>query len=160
MADNRELEARFWKHLADDRTVMLGADGIAPRPMTAIAEHDRTPVWFFTSSDTDLGNALDASQGVRAVASFAAKGHELFAMFTGRLVADNDRAVIDRLWNPWIAAWFEGKDAPKLRLLRMDTAEAHVWLNENSLLAGVKLLLGSDPKESYEDKAGDVDLTR
>ena len=42
----------------------------------------------------------------------------------------------------------------------MDTAEAHVWLNENSLLAGVKLLLGSDPKESYKDKAGDVDLAR
>jgi general stress protein 26 len=160
MADSRELEERFWKHLEDDRTVMLGADGIAPRPMTAIAEHHRTPVWFFTSSETDLGKSLDASRGVQAVASFAAKGHELFAMFTGRLVADNDRAVIDRLWNPWIAAWFEGKDDPRLRLLRMDTAEAHVWLNENSLLAGVKLLLGSDPKESYKDKAGDVDLAR
>jgi len=33
-----------------------------------------------------------------------------------------------------------------------------VWLNENSMLAGAKLLLGLDPKESYKDKAGDVDL--
>lgn len=33
-----------------------------------------------------------------------------------------------------------------------------MWLNENSLLAGAKLLLGVDPKGSYEDKAGDVDL--
>ena len=30
MADTRELETRFWKHLDDDRTVMLGAEGIAP----------------------------------------------------------------------------------------------------------------------------------
>lgn len=158
MADTRELETRFWKHLHDDRTLMLGADGIAPRPMTAIAESDRVPLWFFTSVDTDLGKALETAPGIDAVASFTAKGHELFAMLTGHLVADNDRAVIDRLWNPFIAAWFEGKDDPKLRLLRMDTGEAHVWLNENSLLAGVKLLLGSDPKESYKDKAGDVDL--
>jgi general stress protein 26 len=158
MTDTRELETRFWKHLGDDRTLMLGADGIAPRPMTAIAEDERAPLWFFTSSETDLGRHLDASPGVDAVASFAAKDQALFAMFTGRLVACNDRAVIDRLWNPFIAAWFTGKDDPKLRLLRMDATEAHVWLNENSMLAGIKLLLGSDPKKDYKDKAGDVDL--
>ena len=159
MADTRELETRFWKHLDDDRTVMLGAEGIAPRPMTAIAEDDRAPLWFFTSSDTDLGKALDASSGIAGVASFAAKDHDLFATISGQVVVDNDRATIDRLWNPFIAAWFkQGKDDPKLRLLRMDTGDAHVWLDEHSLVSGIKLLLGVDPKESYRDKAGDVDL--
>ena len=158
MADTRELEARFWKHLGDDRTLMLGAAGIAPRPMTAIAEDDRAPLWFFTSVETDLGRALDAAPGLDAIASFAAKDHALFATLAGRLVADNDRATIERLWNPFIAAWFNGKDDPKLRLLRMDASEAHVWLNENSMLAGIKLLLGADPKRDYADKAGDVDL--
>ena len=158
MADTRELETRFWKHLDDDRTVMLGAEGIAPRPMTAIAEDDRAPLWFFTSSDTDLGKALDASSGIAGVASFAAKDHDLFATVRGSLTAHNDRDVIDRLWNPFIAAWFDGKDDPKLRLLRMDSAEAHVWLNENSMMAGAKMLLGVDPKKSYEDKTGQVDL--
>lgn len=40
----------------------------------------------------------------------------------------------------------------------MDAADAQVWLNENSMVAGIRLLLGSDPKESYEDKVGQVDL--
>ena len=158
MTDTRELETRFWKSLNHDRTVMLGAAGIPPRPMTAIAEDDRAPLWFFTASDTELGLALEGQRGLEGVAAFAAKDHGLFATVTGTLVADNDRAVIDRLWNPFIAAWFKGKDDPKLRLLRMDAADAHVWLNENSLLAGVKLLLGVDPKKSYQDKTGDVDL--
>lgn len=158
MADARELEAKFWKHLNDDRTLMLGAEGIAPRPMTAIAEGQRAPLWFFTASDTDLGKALDSSASLLAIGSFASKDHALFASLSGTLVADNDRATIDRLWNPFIAAWFDGKDDPKLRLLRMDAAEAQVWLNENSLLAGVKMLLGVDPKDSYRDKVGDVDL--
>ena len=158
MADRKELESRFWKHLDDDRVVLLGAPGIPPRPMTAIAEDERTPLWFFTAADTDLGKALDANSTIEATATFSAKDHDVFATLIGPLVADNDRAVIERLWNPFIAAWFEGKDDPKLRLLRMDAADAHVWLNENSLLAGVKLLFGRDPKQSYEDKAGNVDL--
>ena len=159
MADTRELEARFWKHLDDDRVVLLGAPGIPPRPMTAIAEDERTPLWFFTAADTDLGKALDANSTIEATATFSAKDHDVFATLIGPLVADNDRATIDRLWNPFIAAWFEnGKDDPKLRLLRMDAADAHVWLNENSMLAGIKLLLGSDPKQDFRDKTGDVDL--
>ena len=157
MTDTRELETRFWKSLNHDRTVMLGAAGIPPRPMTCW-----TSLFFSRrlsmEGDTELGLALEGQRGLEGVAAFAAKDHGLFATVTGTLVADNDRAVIDRLWNPFIAAWFEGKDDPKLRLLRMDAADAHVWLNENSLLAGVKLLLGVDPKKSYQDKTGDVDL--
>ena len=159
MADTQQLEAKFWKALNHDRTLMLGVTGIAPRPMTALAEENRAPLWFFTASDTELSQGLDGSRGKAATATFAAKDHDLFATISGTVVIDNDREVIDRLWNPFVSAWFEkGKEDPKLRLVRLDVADAHVWLNENSLLAGVKLLLGIDPKKSYRDKAGDVNL--
>jgi general stress protein 26 len=62
------------------------------------------------------------------------------------------------LWNPFIAAWFEGKDDPKLVLLRLDPEHAEVWLNESNIMAGVKMLFGNDPKKDYKDKVGDVDL--
>jgi general stress protein 26 len=74
-------------------------------------------------------------------------------------VLDHDRATIDRLWNPFVAAWFVGgKDDPKLQLIRLDTERAQIWLNENSLFAGVKLLLGADPKREYQDKVAEVSL--
>ena len=61
--------------------------------------------------------------GNRAIATFASKNHELFATVHGRLTAQNDRAVIDRLWNTYVAAWYEdGKDDPKLVLLRLLSA--------------------------------------
>ena len=67
--------------------------------------------------------------------------------------------MIDRLWNKWVAAWFEGgKTDPKLQLLRFDLDRAQIWLNENNLLAGVKMLLGSDPKKDYADKTAEVRL--
>lgn len=159
MTKSRDLEALLWKALEKDRTVMLGATGVSPRPMTAMAEDQRAPLWFFTASDTELAQSLEGSRGHVATATFASKDHELFASISGQVLIDNDPAVIDRLWNPFIAAWFEGgKGDPKLRLLRMDAGEAQVWLNENSLLAGAKLLLGADPKKNYRDKVGEVDL--
>lgn len=160
MATPQELEARLWKALESDRTVMLGIDGAEgghTRPMTAIVEDGHGPLWFFTGKPNVLVD-LAGTGGARAVAAFSAKGHDLFASLRGTLRIDNDRAVVERLWNPFIAAWFEGKDDPKLVLLRLDAEDAEVWLNENNLLAGIKMLLGVDPKRDYADKAGEVDL--
>ena len=155
-----QLEQKFWKALKSDRTLMLGVDGVEDghsRPMTAQVEGERGPIWFFTGKPNAVVEHL--SQNRRAIAAFSAKDHSLFASISGNLVVDNDRAVIDRLWNPFIAAWFDGKDDPKLVLLRLDAEHAEVWLNENSLLAGVKMLLGVDPKRDYADKNAEVDLT-
>ena len=47
---------------------------------------------------------------------------------------------------------------PNLALLRFDAQHAEIWENASSLLSGVKLLLGVDPKKSYRDKVAQVDL--
>jgi len=158
----QELEQKFWKSLKSDMTVMLGLDGTEDghtRPMTAQVEEERGPVWFFTSVDNNIAQQLVSGTGERATFAFSAKGHDLFASVQGSLRVDKDRAVIDRLWNPFIAAWFEGgKDDPKLTLLRLDAEHAEIWLNGSSIVAGVKMLLGIDPKESYKDKVAQVDL--
>lgn len=160
MATPIEIEQKFWKALKSDRTVMLGLDGVEDghaRPMTAQAEDDSSPIWFFTAKDSELVKRL--GEGHRAIAAFAAKDHELFASIKGNLVLDTDPAVIDRLWNPFVAAWYEGgKQDPKLALLRLDAEHAEVWLNGSSLVAGVKMLLGRDPKQDYKDKVATVDL--
>jgi general stress protein 26 len=160
MTTPADLEKKLWHALKSDRTLMLGLDGIEnghSRPMTAQFEDDHGPIWFFTGRDNALVKNLGNNQP--AMAAFTSKGHELFASITGTLRVDNDRAVIDRLWNQWIAAWFDGgKDDPNLVLLRLDADQAEVWLNENNLLAGVKMLLGVDPKKDYQDKVANVDL--
>ena len=162
MPTDAELESKFWKALRSDMTMMLGLTGVDEghcQPMTAQLDGDKDggSIWFFTSKDTDLVKAMGKSH--RAAAHFASKGHDLFASLDGELVVDNDRATIDRLWNRFVAAWFEGgKDDPKLQLIRLDPRGAQIWLNENSVFAGIKLLLGRDPKQDYKDKVADVKL--
>jgi general stress protein 26 len=165
MPTPKELEDKFWDKLKSDRTMMLGLDGVEDghaRPMTAQVEGERGPIWFFTSVDNAIVQKLsggDANYSDRAIATFADKGHDLFATVHGSLTIDTDRAVIDRLWNKFVAAWYEGgKDDPKLRLLRLDAERAEIWLNENSLFAGAKMLLGIDPKQDYKDKVANVRL--
>jgi len=96
----------------------------------------------------------------RAIATFASKGHDLFATLHGSLSLESDRAVVDRLWNRLVAAWYEGrKDDPKLALLRLDAERAEIWLDESCFFAGVKTLLGIDPKAAYRDKIAELGLT-
>lgn len=165
MPSQAELETRFWKALRSDMTVMLGLaegeSGGQAQPMTAqLGEREgRGPIWFFTSKEADL--VRDMGAGASARLHFAAKGHDLFASIEGRLVPDNDPATIDRLWNRFVAAWFEkGRDDPKLQLIRFDPEAAQIWLNDHSLFAGVKMLMGLDPKEEYKDKVAEVEMGR
>ena len=162
MPTSAELEKEFWRTLKSDMTVMLGIVGAKEshtRPMTAQVERDGGPIWFFTATDTSI--ARDVGAGKRAVATFSAKNHALFAAVHGKLVIDKDRAAIDRLWNPYVAAWFEkGKDDPKLTLLRLDPDDAQIWENGSSIVAGIKLLFGADPKREYRDKVATVDLSQ
>jgi general stress protein 26 len=161
MSTEQDLEAKFWKSLKSDMTMMVGLVGVDDghtRPLTAQVEDDQSPIWFFTSTDNALIAGLSGGTS-RVIANFTAKGHDLFATIHGSLHVDKDRATIDRLWNPFIAAWFEGgKDDPKLALLRLDAERGEIWLNESSLFAGLKMLLGRNPREDYKDKVAEVTL--
>lgn len=160
MSTPTELTAEFWKALKSDRTVMLSltTDRVHPKPMTGLIEGDSNgPVWFFTAVDTELAESIKAPR--QAMFALASKDHELFATIHGRITHDADPAVIDRLWNPFVAAWYEkGKDDPKLALLRFDVEDGEIWRNASSLFAGVKAVLGIDPKTDYRDDVATVKL--
>jgi len=157
-----EIKAKFWKALKSDRTMFLGlADGQEDghaRPMTAQTEDDEGgPIWFFTSTDSVLVEKI--TPGARAMAHFVSKGHELWATVHGTLSTTQDRAVIERVWNPYVGAWYEGKDDPKIILIRLDAEEAQIWIDASSVVAGIKMMLGMDPKEDYKDKVAEVALS-
>jgi general stress protein 26 len=160
MPTAQELEARFWKALKSDMTMMIGLDGVEDghaRPMTAQLEGNRGPIWFFTAKDNSIVQRLGVND--RAIATFASKGHDLFATLHGRLSIDNDGEIIDRLWNRWIAAWYKGgKTDPNLALLRLDPDRAEIWLDASSIMAGIKIMLGADPKRDYKENVAEVRL--
>lgn len=161
MPTPQELETKFWDALRCDGVMMLGLDGVDEghtRPMTAQVDHERGPIWFFTSRDAKIAQNL--GNGRRAVATFTSRGHDLFAAVHGSVRVDNNREVIDRLWNRNIAAWYQdGKNDPTLTLLRFDAERAEIWLDgSSSLIAGIRILFGADPKSGLKDNVANVML--
>ncbi|UAX98433.1 pyridoxamine 5'-phosphate oxidase family protein (plasmid) [Ensifer adhaerens] len=111
------------------------------------------PAGFAQDAPTPTASALEIRSSVRC-------RHDVFAAIHGNLVIDNDRATIERLWNPFVAAWYEGgKGDAKLVLLRLEPEHAEIWKDASSLWAGVKMLFGVDPKDDYKDNVGQVDLS-
>lgn len=128
-----EAEDKLWEALEDTRTGMLGLVGGEPQhfqPMTGFEERDGRCIWFFTRGDTDL--ARDVAGGNRqAMYTLVTKKTDVFACIGGELSISNNRSIIDRFWNPVVAAWYpEGKDDPQLTLVRFDMDEARIWLND------------------------------
>jgi general stress protein 26 len=125
--------------------------------MTAQLKAGKGPVWFFTAKDNTIVRNLKKSR--RGVATFISKKHDIFATVHGKLTLDNSKDSIDKLWNPYVAAWFEkGKEDPKLALLRFDLQKAEIWLDDSSIFAGIKLLMGLDPKKEYKSNVAKVNL--
>ncbi len=133
-----ELEVRLWKEIENARYGMLGLVGRSPaqhfQPMTAFCEPDNGQIWFFSRSDTDLARAV--TEGADAMFVVQAKDQGLQACVGGRLAQQIDRTRIEQYWGPIVAAWYpEGKDDPRLTLLRFDLSDAQVWLSETNPLA-------------------------
>lgn len=127
--DRAQVERRLWDEIERHHTGMLGLVGSNAhfQPMTAFAEPETGALWFFTRDDTDL--ARDVAAGAEAMFVFQQK--EIQACIGGALVRDHDRARIDKYWNAVVAAWYpDGKDDPHLTLLRLDAADAAVWITD------------------------------
>ena len=136
--DQAELEQRLWKEIGKVRFGMLGLVGRAPaahfQPMTAFSEEETGQIWFFTRSDTDLAGQV--GQGADAMFVIQAKDQGFQACVGGRLTQTRDAARIDKYWGPVVAAWYpDGKDDPRLTLLRFDLSDAQVWLSETNPVA-------------------------
>jgi general stress protein 26 len=175
MTSDSDIEQKFCKEIKDSPFVMLGTEGergAAMQPMTAQFEGDAAPLWFFTARDNHLvealgggssgggGNAGGGASG-GAIATFASKGHDVFATIRGRLSLDDDPATLDRLWNKVIAQWFEGgKSDPRLALLRLDVDEARIWNSDLGafLHPVINKLLGRDPLAGERENVAEVSL--
>ena len=112
MPNEAEITEKFWKAVKSDRTMMVGLAGVGEslaQPLTAQLDddHEEGPIYFFTAKDADLVQDMGARHA--ATAYLASKGHDLFASVEGELIADNDRATIDRLWNTLRRAWLGGR---------------------------------------------------
>lgn len=107
------------------------ADGaLHARPLALLDREDDDPdnfggaLWFFTE-DPSAKTADIAAHPEVNVSVGTGKG---YLSMSGSGSIDRDRARIDRLWNAFADAYFEGgKDDPSVALLRVDVDTVEYW---------------------------------
>jgi general stress protein 26 len=121
----------------------LDPDGkLSSRPMTSQQLDDVGQIWFFTSDKSDFVRHLPAHPEVNV--SFSEPDDSLYVSIAGHAEAVHDRAKIDELWNPLVAAWFDGgKEDPHLVLLRVRIASAEYWDTHSSKMTQLYALAKS-----------------
>ncbi len=133
-----EVAEKFLDKLKSSPFVMIGLEDshAHSEPMTAQLDDDRpNTLYFFTGADNRL------AKGGKAMAQFAAKGHDFFACLSGIVVRDSDAAQVDRLWNKQADAWFPNGKADAT-LLRFDIDGAELWETDVSIGGKMKMLFG------------------
>ena len=145
-----ELKTKFWKALADSPFLFLQLDNDSSTavPMSPQLDKDaNSSIWFFTHTKSDFCKLGPVT------ATFAGKGHEMFARFNGNLVKETSQERFDQFWNNFVEAWYDGgKDDPDIFFMRMDLGDAEIWSGDLGLLNTAKMALGMTVHEEAEER--------
>lgn len=157
----QKAEEAFWDSLKKSNTGLLGIDRPAKhaQPMTAFREEETGTIWFFTRDDTDL--ARDVAGGESdAMFHYGSKDQSVWACIAGTLtVHGHDREIIERYWNPVLAAWYpDGKDDPHLTLLRFDAEDGRVWVSEGGVFKFAYEIAKANVTKTLPDAGGVQDV--
>ena len=157
-----KAEEAFWDSLKKSNTGLLGLDqpGYHAQPMTAFREEETGTIWFFTRDDTDLARDAASAGGQSAMFHYGSKDQNVWACIHGQLSAQGeDREIIDRYWNPVLAAWYpQGKDDPHLTILRFEAGDGRVWVNEGGFFKFAFEIAKANATKTLPDAGGVADV--
>ncbi|KAI9875852.1 MAG: hypothetical protein M1823_007386 [Watsoniomyces obsoletus] len=119
---------------------------------------NRSQLKLRASNDTDL--ARDVSGGAQdAMFTYGSKDQEVWACFHGELSLRRDQAVIDKHWNPIVAAWYpDGKDDPHLTIIRFDGDDGRVWVSKKGAVGFFFEVAKANLTKTIPDAGGVADV--
>ena len=133
--EQKQARTEPYEVLSDVAAGLLGIEGSGQhmQPMAHHAEPETDTLRFIASDDSDLVAAI----GSGATAQFAvtSKTRELWTAMSGPISRSDDAARLDEIWSGVPAAWFDqGREDPKVCLLRMSLKSTSIWTSTNSMI--------------------------
>ena len=114
--------------LTSERTAIVttrAGNELHSRPLAVqgAEEFDGT-LWFFTNDPSPKTTDIEKHPEVNV----SVGGSKGYLSLAGTAVVSRDQAIIDKFWNPWAEAWFEGgRQDPTVALLRVSATSAEYW---------------------------------
>ena len=116
---------------------------IHAQPMTMLnserMDEDQN-VYFILKDTNDIVQAVEAGRNQLGLA-FSKPSDDIYVSISAHGEISTDRALIDKLWNPWAENWFDGKDDPSVRVLVAKAVSAEYWnVTDNKVTHLLKVL--------------------
>jgi general stress protein 26 len=130
MLHRNENIARLAELIKDVEIAMLttvSADGrLVSHPLGTQQVAFDGDLWFATAADSHKVSEIAANPRVNV--AYASKDRNTYVSVSGIASIVDDRAKIEELWSPPMKIFFpEGKDDPRLRLIKVSVESAEYW---------------------------------
>lgn len=138
-----EHKQKIWNLIKDIKTGMLttlhGGE-LRSRPMVLVQDEYDGTLWFYT--DLTSEKVLEVERDHDVCLTFADPDSQTYVSLTGIGRATNDKTLINKYWNSFVAAWFpEGKDAANVGMLEIKIQKGEHWNSDSSkMMKSVKTL--------------------
>jgi general stress protein 26 len=134
-------------------TSRLTQEPFQTRPMSTAQVDDEGNLWFLSASDSYKNEEVDYDPNVQLF-YVNTPDSEYLTVF-GKAHISTDRQKIDEVWKPIAKAWFtEGKDDPRITLLKVVPEEAYYWDTKTSKMVAMLKILTAAVTGKTSDEGG------
>lgn len=95
------------------------------RPMSLQECDEEGNLWFLSSAESNKN--VEISEDNRVQLYFMNNGSSEYLSILGKAFIYQDRNTIEEQWSPMANAWFEGKDDPRVTVIRVTPDETYYW---------------------------------
>jgi len=144
---------RVWNLMEKISLCMLvthdgAGDELRARPMSAHVARDEEAIFFLADARDRKDDEIEINQNI--CLTFADTSGQAYVSVTGTANLLDDRAKVAELWSTAAKAWWDSKDDPNIRVLRVMPSMAEFWDSPGSLVTTVKMaaaaLTGQRPR--------------
>jgi general stress protein 26 len=148
-----EHKQKIWNLIQDIEVGMLTTHDqgeLRSRPMHLVQDDYDGTLWFYTDTESDKVFEIEKDHDV--CITFEDHPHEVYVSMTGKARLTNDKALIEKYWNPFVAAWFpDGKDSPNVGIIEIKINSGEHWDGINSRAIQAFKMLKANVTEEKPD---------
>lgn len=156
---NPEHKKLIWNLIKDIKVGMLVTNeiengGMRARPMSVVQDAYDGTLFFYTSKSQSKVYEIEEDRDV--CITFSSPSDNTYISLTGKARISDDQDLIDKYWNPWVAAWFKnGKDDSDVAILKVKINRGEHWDSKNNKLVQLFEIAKSNVIESSTPDLGE-----
>lgn len=129
-----EHKKKIWEMIKDIKVgmlVTLDDDMPRARPMHLVQDEYDGTLWFFTRRSAEKVSETERDHDV--CLTFSDQEEGIYVSLSGKANLTVDETLIEKYWNPFVAAWFTGgREDPEIALLEIKIEMGEHWKAEES----------------------------